>query len=151
MRLGGVACRPAVEVEEEMGELARRDRVILSTPFPRSPRSPGRFFIAQRPPLPPPPKPINPYVPDVPDAVRRVRAAAISARARKETEAYLRPLLEEAASAAAAPREVSPPRKEDDVFDLARWSRRYSRWNQIPRGRGPPWIPPWSTASSKGL
>ena len=129
MALNSVARRPAAEVEEEMGSLARRDRAVIATPIPPSPRPPGRFFIARRPPLPSPPKPINPYVPDAPDAVRHVRAAAVSARARKENEDFLRPLLKEAASAAAAPRETSPPRSEDDVYDLARWGRRYSRWN----------------------
>ena len=127
--LEGVARRPAAEVEEEMGDLARRDRAAMTTPTPQAPRPPGQFFIARRPPLPSPPKPINPYIPDAPDAVRRVRAAAVSARARKENEDFLRPLLEEAASTAAAPREPSPPRSDDDVYDLARWSRRYSRWN----------------------
>ena len=131
MCLGGAARRPAADVEEEMGELARCDRVNIASPIPRPPRAPGRFFIVQRPPLPSPP-PINPYVPDVldvPDTVRRVQAAAMSARAREDIDQYLRPLLEEAALAAAAPREDSPPRREDDVFDLAKWSRRYSRWN----------------------
>ena len=123
MALGSVARRPAVEVERELEELCRRDRCIMATPVPQPPRPPGRFFIAR---LPPPPK-INPYIPDTPDAGRRVRAAAISAGAREDNERYLRPLLEEAASAAAAPREPSPPRKEDDYFDLAKWSRRHSR------------------------
>ena len=122
VRLGGVARRPAADVEKEMGELARRDRINITTPIPRPPRAPGRFFIVQRPPLPSPP--INPFIPDVPDTARRVQAAAISARAREDIERYLRPLLEEAASAAAAPREKSPPRDAEDFFDLARWNRR---------------------------
>ena len=128
VRLGGVACRPAAEVEEEMGELARRDRINITTPIPRPPCAPGRFYVVQRPLLPSPP-PINPFIPDVPDTVRCVQAAVMSARARENVEEFLQPLLEEAALAAAAPRESSPPREDDDVFDLARWSRRYSRWN----------------------
>ena len=127
--MDSVARRPAAEVEKEMGDLARRDRSAMTTPVPQAPRPPGRFFIARRPPLPSPPKPINPYIPDAPDAVRRVRAAAVSARAQRENEDFLRPLFEEAASNAAAPREASPPRREDDVYDLARWSRWYSWWN----------------------
>ena len=128
--LGSVARRPAEEIVEELEELSRHDRRLLSTPIPRpASGSPGRFFIAQRPPLPPPRRPINPVIPDVPDAVRRVQAAAISARAREATEMYLRPLLEEAASASAAPRQKSPPREKDDHYDLAKWGRRLSRWN----------------------
>ena len=123
-----VARRPAAEVLKEMEDLARRDRASMSTPVPQAPRPPGRFYIARRPPLPSPP-PINPYIPDVPDSVRRVQAAAISARAQRDIDDFLQPLMEEAASAAAALRDVSPPRKEDNVFDLARWNRRYSRWN----------------------
>ena len=123
--MGGVARRPAADVEEEMGELARQDRVRITTPIPRPPRAPGRFFVVRRPPLPSPP-PINPFIPDVRESARFVQAAAISARAREDVEEYLRPLLEEAASA--APREESPPCQDDDVYDLARWNRRYSRW-----------------------
>ena len=128
MRLGGVARRPAADVEEEMGELARRDRTRITTPIPRPPRAPGRFYIVQRPPLPSPP-PINPFRPEVPETMRHVQAAAMSARARNNVAEILQPLLDEAALAAAAPRDVSPPREEDDVYDLARWNRRYSRWN----------------------
>ena len=123
-----VARRPAAEVLKEMEDLARRDRASMSTPVPQAHRPPGRFYIARRPPLPSPP-PINPYIPDIPDSVRRVQAAAMSARAQRDIDEFLRPLMEEAASTAAAPRDVSPPRAEDDVFDLARWNRRYSRWN----------------------
>ena len=122
----GVRRRPAAEVVEEMAVLARQDRASMTAPVPRAPRPPGRFFVVRRPPLPPPPPPINPYIPDTPDRARRVQAAAISARARQEVEEYLRPLMEEAEAAAAAPREASPPRDADDVYDLARWSRR--RW-----------------------
>ena len=129
MWLGGVARRPAADVEKEMGELARRDRANIATPIPRPPRAPGRFFVAQRPPLPPPPGPINPYTPDAPESERRVRAAAISARVHRDTEEFLKPLMDQAASAEAAPKPESPPRGVDDHYDLAKWGRRYSRWN----------------------
>ena len=123
--VGGVARRPVADVVEEMEVLAREDRRALTAPIPPAPRPPGRFYITQRPPLPSPP-PINPYVPDTPDRARLLRAAAISARARQEVNDVIRPLMEEADAAAAAPREASPPRDAKDYFDLARWSRR--RW-----------------------
>ena len=123
--MGSVTRRPAADVEEVMGELARQDRIRITTPIPRPPRAPGRFFIVRRPPLPSPPQ-INPVVPDVQESARWVQAAAISARARENVEEIIRPLLEEAASA--APRGESPPSRDDDVYDLAKWNRRYSRW-----------------------
>ena len=103
MRLGGVARRPAAEVEEEMGELARRDRIRITTPIPHPPRAPGRFYVVQRPPLPSPP-PINPFFPEVPETVRRIQAAAVSAHARENVAEIIQPLLDEAASAAASPK-----------------------------------------------
>ena len=87
--------RPAAEVVEEMGDLARRDRARMTTPVPRAPRPPGRFYIVRHPPLPQPPR-INLCLPDEPDGARYVQAAAISTRARQEVKDYLRPLLEEA-------------------------------------------------------
>ena len=105
-----------------MSVLARQDRARITTPIPPAPRPPGRFYIVRRPPLPRPPQ-INPYVPPSPERVQRVRAAAISARAQREVEAYL---MEEANAAAARPRTPSPPRDADDHFDLAKWNRR--RW-----------------------
>ena len=128
--LRGVKVRPASDQEEDFAAACRDDRRKLSTPIPR-PKSGTlhRFWVEQGPKLPTPPPRREPINPAIPNGERLVRAAAISARAREETEAYLRPLLEEAALAAAAPRGISPPREEDDLFDLARWSGRYSRWN----------------------
>ena len=123
--VGGVARRPAAEVVEEMEVLAREDRRALAAPIPLAPRPPGRFYVTRRPPLPSPP-PINPYVPDTPDRARLLRAAAISARARQDIDDVVRPLLEEADAAAAAPKKASPPRDAEDHYDLARWARR--RW-----------------------
>ena len=123
--VGSVARRPAAEVVEEMAVLAREDRKAMTTPVPPEPRPPGRFYVTRRPPLPSPP-PINPHVPDTPDRARWKQAAAVSARARQEVAAYIRPLIEEADAAAAAPRDPSPPRDAEDVYDLARWARR--RW-----------------------
>ena len=130
--VGGVTVRPASDREGEFLRACRDDRRKLSTPIPRpASGTPHRFWIGQGPPLPAPPprRPINPVIPDIPDTVRRVQAAAISARAREATEQYLRPLLEEAASASVAPKRGSPPREADDHYDLAKWGRRLSRWN----------------------
>ena len=119
--MGSVSRRPAAEVVEEMAVLAREDRKAMTAPVPPEPRPPGRFYITRRPPLPSPP-PINP----TPDRARWTQAAAVSARARQEVESYIRPLIEEADAAAAAPRDPSPPCDAEDVYDLARWARR--RW-----------------------
>ena len=129
--LGSVTRRPAEETRAELERACRHDRQVIATPIPRPPSgAPARFWVAQRPPLPtPPPRHTADVGPDIPDSERRVRAAAISARAREATEEYLRPLLEEAASASAAPKRGSPPREVDDHYDLAKWGRRYSRWN----------------------
>ena len=121
--VGGVVRRPAAAVLEEMEVLAREDRRKITTPIPPAPRPPGRFWIERRPPLPPRHPPINPYVPPSPDRAEIARVAAVRARAHEESEAYL---LARADAAAAVPREPSPPRAEDDYYDLARWSRR--RW-----------------------
>ena len=120
---GGVARRPSAEVLEEMGVLARQDREKITTPIPPAPRPPVRFFVVRRPPLPRQPPVLNPYIPPSPDRARIARVAAIAARDHAESEAYL---LAEADAAAAVPREPSPPRADDDYYDLARWSRR--RW-----------------------
>ena len=123
VEVGSVVRRPAAEVVEEMKVLACEDRRRMTTPIPPAPRQPGRFWIERRPPLPPRPPPINPYVPPSPDRAEIARVAAIRARAHEEGEAWL---LAEADAAAAAPRKPSPPRAEDDYYDLAKWSRR--RW-----------------------
>ena len=129
MVVGSVARRPAEEIVEELEELCCHDRRVVSAPIPRpASGTPHRFWIGQGPPLPAPP-PRQPINPAIPDTVRRVQAAAISARAREATEQYLRPLLEEAASTSAAPKQGSPPREADDHYDLAKWGRRLSRWN----------------------
>ena len=121
--VGSVYRRPAAEVVEEMEVLARAERRRMTTPIPPAPRPPGRFWIERRPPLPPRHPPINPYSPPSPDRAEIARVAAMRARAHEESEAHL---LAEATELAARPREPSPPRADDDFYDLARWSRR--RW-----------------------
>ena len=128
--LRGATVSPASDREEELASACRDDRRKISTPIPRpTSGTPHRFWVSHGPKLPTPPPRREPINPVIPDAVQSVRAAAISARAREETEEYLRPLLEEAASAAAAPKQRSPPREADDHYDLAKWGRRLSRWN----------------------
>ena len=132
MSVEGVIMRPANERERQLLRACRDDRIKLSTPILRpASGSPHVFWIGGGPPIPAPPqrRPINPATLDPTDDARRVQAASISTRARDANARYLKPLLEEAASAAAKPREESPPRDVDDHYNLARWSRRYSRWN----------------------
>ena len=112
-----VVRRPAAEVVAEMAALARQDRAKMTAPIPPTPRPPGRFWISRRPPLPPP---INPCTPASPERRRSVRVAAVSANAHQEREALL---LKEAEEAARRPRTPSPPRRDDDHYDLARWNR----------------------------
>ena len=129
--MGGVTVRPASDRDDDFRRACRRDRLVVATPIPHpTSGAPHRFWIYQGPPLPSPPPCPTPYVsPEVMDEERRVSAAAMSARVQRETEEYLRPLLEIAASSAAAPRPVSPPRSSEDHYDLAKWGRRLSRWN----------------------
>ena len=129
--MGSVAVCPAKDTEEVLERACRRDRQIVSTPIPRpASGSPHRFWIYQGPPLPAPPPRHTTYVdPAASDAERKVRAAAIAACVRTETEEFIRPLKDLAASASTAPKPSSPPRRDDDPYDLAKWGRRYSRWN----------------------
>ena len=131
MVLSSVTVRPASDREEEFRRACRRDRLVVSTPIPRpASGSPHQFYITQGPPLPtPPPRHTADVGPAASDADRRVRAAAISARVRAETEEVIRPLRDLAASASAAPRQDLPPREENDHYDLAKWGRRYARWH----------------------
>ena len=115
-----VVRRPAAEVVAEMAALAREDKAKMTTPVPPAPRPPARFWIARRPPLPPP---INPYVPTSPERRQSVRVAAVSTREHQEREAWL---LKEAEELVRRPRTPSPLRRDDDHYDLARWSRQ--RW-----------------------
>ena len=115
-----VVRRPAAEVVTEMSELARQDRARMTAPTPPAPRPPGRFWICRRPPLPPP---INPRPPASPERQRGVRVAAVSAQEADEREGWLLKLAEEEAG---RPRTPSPPRRDDDHYDLARWNR--NRW-----------------------
>ena len=122
VRVGSVVRRPSAEVVEEMAALARQDKAQMATPIPPMPRPPGRFWISQGPPLPRRP-PINPVAPASPERTREIRVAAISGCGHDERETFL---LEEAEWLARRPRTPTPPRRADDHYDLARWSRQ--RW-----------------------
>ena len=120
--VGSVVRRPNVEVVEERAALARQDRARMTAPIPPAPQTPGRFWFSRRPPLPHR-APINPVPPASPGRSRTVQIAAVSTRDHDEREAYL---LEEAEKLARRPRTPTPPRSEDDHYDLAKWSRQ--RW-----------------------
>ena len=112
--LGSVVRRPSEEVVEEMAEIAKWERarmVAQAAPTPTPTPSPGRY--SQRPPIKHH-RPINPAPPEP----RQVAAVKTS----WENDARERFLLEEADRRARRPRTPTPPRRDDDYFDLARWS-----------------------------
>ena len=125
--VGSVARRPTAEVLKEMAALACQDRAKLGAPFPPAPRpQTASFSIVRR----PPPPPINPFIPSSPKRPPSARVAAARAQARREEkkaqlegEEWLRAW---AYDHAARPRTPSPPRADDDVYDLAKWNRQ--RW-----------------------
>ena len=118
--VGSVMRRRSEDVVKEMAEIARWDRarmVAQASPTPTPTPCPGRY--SQRRPTRHR-KPINPAPPPEPE---QVRVAAIRAVEVAEREAYL---LEEADRLIRRPRTPTPPRKQDDHYDLAKWSRQ--RW-----------------------
>ena len=117
--MGCVARRQSVDVVREMAEIARHEKARMTAPVPPTPEFPGRFTYSQRRPLPHR-KPINPVPPASPE---QVRIAAVRQREHVAREAYL---LEEAEQLARRPRTPTPPRRADDHYDLAKWSRH--RW-----------------------
>ena len=121
--LGSVVRRSSEEVICEMAEIAKGDRermVAQAAPTPTPTPSPGRY--SQRRPI----KlrklrtPINPAPPPEPELVR---VAAIRAVENAERENRI---LEEADRLIRRARTPTPPRRSDDHYDLARWSRQ--RW-----------------------
>ena len=117
--VGTVVRRQSEEVVEEMAEIAGFERARMTAQAPPTPPYPGRFRYSQRRPTRHH-KPINPAPPPDPE---RVQIAAIRQSEEAAREAYL---LEEAGRLARRPRTPTPPRAEDDFFDLAKWSRQ--RW-----------------------
>ena len=117
--VGSVARRRSEDVVREMAEIARFERARITAQASPTPPYPGRFRYSERRPTRHH-KPINPAPPPGPE---QARVAAVRMNEDAAREAYL---LEEAGRLARRPRTPTPPRAEDDVFDLARWSRQ--RW-----------------------
>ena len=117
--LGCVARRPNVEVVTEMAAIARHEKARMTAPVPPTPEFPGRFLYSRRRPLPHR-KPINPVPQASPE---QIRVAAVRQHDHAVREAYL---LKEAETLARRPRTPTPPRRADDHYDLAKWSRQ--RW-----------------------
>ena len=114
--VGSVARRPSSEVVAEMAALAAVERTRMTAPTPPTPQFPGKFLYSQRRPRPLR-RVINPAPPEF-------RVASVrDSRDYEERERYL---LEEAGKMAQRPRTPTPPRRDDDFYDLARWSIR--RW-----------------------
>ena len=118
--LGSVARRRSEEVVQEMSEIAVYERARMTAQAPPTPSYPGRFRYSQRRPARHQKKTINPAPPPPPE---QVRVAAIRQREDAAREAYL---LEEAGRLTRRPRTPTPPRRVDDHYDLAKWSRQ--RW-----------------------
>ena len=117
--MGSVARRQSGDVVREMAEIAKFEKARMTAQAPPTPAYPGRFAYSQRRPTPHR-KQINPAPPPSPE---QVRVAAVRQREDAAREAYL---LEEAGRLARRPRTPTPPRRSDDHYDLAKWSRR--RW-----------------------
>ena len=116
--VGTVVRRQSKEVVEEMAAIARGDRarmVAQASPTPTPTPCPGRY--SQRRPIRHR-KPINPVPPPSPE---EARVAAVKQREFEAGEAHL---LEEARRWVNRPRTPTPPRKEDDHYDLAKWALR---------------------------
>ena len=100
---------------EEAAEFSRREVARMTAQTPSTPLYPGRFRGGRRRCLR---QPINPVPPPSPE---EAQVAAVRRREFEEGEAYL---LERARRSADRPRTPTPPRKDDDHYDLARWAFR---------------------------
>ena len=98
---------------EEAAEFAKRERAQMSAQAPATPLYPGRFREERR-----HRQPLNPLPPRTPE---EARVAAIRRREVEEEEANL---LERIGRWANRPRAPTPPRRDDDHYDLARWAVR---------------------------
>ena len=98
---------------EEAAEFAKRERARMSAQAPETPLYPGRFREERR-----HRQPLNPLPPRTPE---EARVAAIRRREVEEEEANL---LERIGRWANRPRAPTPPRRDDDHYDLARWAVR---------------------------
>ena len=117
--LGSVTRRRSEEVLREMAEIAELEKARMCARAPPAPIYPGRFLYSRHRPIPHR-TPINPVPPPSPE---RLRVAAVRQREHAAEEARF---LDEAARVTSRPRTPTPPRAEDDHYDLAKWARR--RW-----------------------
>ena len=117
--VGSVVRRRSEDVVREMSEIARSERARMTAQAPPTPPYPGRFTYSQRRPTRHR-KPINPAPPPDPEQVR------VAAMRRVEVAKGEAHILEEADRLIRRPRTPTPPRKVDDHYDLAKWSRQ--RW-----------------------
>ena len=101
---------------EEAAEIARREKARMTAQAPPTPLYSGRFRDGQR--RCRLRQPINPVPPPPPE---EARVAAVIRRELEEGEARI---LERARQWADRPRTPTPPREEDDHYDLARWAFR---------------------------
>ena len=100
---------------EETAEAAKRERARMSAHAPPTPLYSGRFREQRR---CRPRQPLNPLPPRTPE---EARCAAVRRRELEEEEAHL---LERVGRWANRPRAPTPPRRDDDHYDLARWGVR---------------------------
>ena len=121
--VGTVVRRRNEDVVSEMAGIATEERRRMAAQTAQAlPRTPPQCVVMwsrlrpirhQR--------PINPVPPPTPE---EARVAAVRQRELEAGEAYL---LEEGTRLANRPRSPTPPRKADDHYDLAKWSRQ--RWH----------------------
>ena len=100
---------------EEADELAREEKARMTAQAPPTPLYPGRYRESQR------PRRLRHQINPAPPQPEVVRVAAI--RAAAEEEALL---IEATDRLVRRPRAPTPPRRSDDHYDLAKWSRQ--RW-----------------------
>ena len=100
---------------EEAAEFAREEKARMTAQAPPTPLYPGRFRESQR------PRRLRHQINPAPPQPEVVRVAAI--RAAAEEEALL---IEATDRLVRRPRAPTPPRRSDDHYDLAKWSRQ--RW-----------------------
>ena len=118
VKVGCVARRRSADVVAEMAEIAKVERarmVAQAAPTPTPTPSPGQYSQRRPKKLRKLRTPINPAPPP-----ELVRVAAVRAVEDVERE---RRILEEADRLIRRARTPTPPRRSDDHYDLARWSR----------------------------
>ena len=115
--VGTVVRRRSEDVVKEMAKIANYERARMTAQASPAPPYPGRFEWSRLHPIRHR-KPLNPVPPPSPE---ETQIAAVKRREFAEGEARI---LEKARRLANRPRTPTPPRKEDDHYDLARWAFR---------------------------